>query len=388
MTRLLKMIFSVVCLVAITQADAQQRLVYTLPAADRVTTQKNIEYRKVSDRTLKFDFYRLPASEKAASLPVVIMVNTGFNPPDFKDSIYQAGWAKLIASSGLAAVTYQAHGEGWAEDFDALVSHLREHKASLGIDADTIIVYAASGNVMAGLPLAMDKKRTFIKAAVFYYGVADVNEFRLDMPVLLVRAGLDQPSLNRHLGEFISRAMAANVPLEVINYPGGHHPFEVEDDNDFSREVMARTIEFMHRSVSSGAQQAIRAGLDEAGASAAMLMENWTAAVASYESLVAKQPRNFETHRRLADALFGAKQYARAVEEYEQSYSLGHWRKRDISYPASVACVRVGDVEGALKWIGRLIRTPFDRASLRTDSNFEPLRDNPRFNALIDGKNQ
>jgi hypothetical protein len=372
--------------IQIAKAQQPDRFVYTLPAVSRVAVQKNIEYRKVGDRVLKFDLYRLPLSEKNALVPVVILINSGFGRPDFKDSFHLREWAKLYAAAGLAAISYDAHKEGWAEDFDALIGHLRDHKTALGVDPETVIVQAGSGLVTAGLPLAMDQKRPYIKAAVMYYGIGEVKELRADLPLLMVRVGLDTPALNRRIDQFVAQALAINAPVEVLNYPGGHHPFEDGDDNEFSRQVMARTLEFAQRAVSSAMQQAIRASLAEAQAAGALHAENWPAAVVGYEALVKKDVRNAELHRRFGDALYGAKEYVKAVGAYEQAFSLGSWRKRDISYPAAVAAVRTSDIEGALKWIERLINTPFDRLSLRTDPNFEPLRNQARFNALIDGK--
>ena len=40
-----------------TAAKSQERLVYTLPNVERVAVQKDIEYRKVEGRPLRFDFY-------------------------------------------------------------------------------------------------------------------------------------------------------------------------------------------------------------------------------------------------------------------------------------------------------------------------------------------
>jgi hypothetical protein len=91
--------------------------------------------------------------------------------------------------------------------------------------------------VSAGLPIVEDPQRKAIKAAAIYYGSADVPQVRLDLPVLFVRAGLDQPLSNQIFDRTIAAGMAANAPWTVLNYPGGHHGFDVLDDNDLSREI-------------------------------------------------------------------------------------------------------------------------------------------------------
>ncbi len=342
---------------------------------------KDIEYRKVEGKPLRFDFYRLPPAEKPEALPVVILMN-GFGDPKMKEQNYQQEWARLLAAAGFCGVTFESHQGGIGEDLDLLVAHLREQQAKLRVGADRIVVHASSGHAFYGLPIFMDKKRTYLKGAVIYFGAGEVKEFRADLPILFVRVGLDQPGLNRDIDKLVARALEVSAPVELISYPGGHHPFEFSDDNDLSRAVIAQTIDFMRKAVSPGVQEAIRATSDEAAAGAALMMENWQAAIDGYGKLVAQRSNDFELHRRYGDALFGAKEYARALQAYEQSYALGHWRKRDISYPAAVASVRANDAAGALKWIERLVNTPFDRASLLTDPNFEALRGNAQFRAL------
>lgn len=366
-------------------SQTPERFVYTRPEVARVTVQKNLEYRQVEGQPLRFDFYRLPVTEKPGALPVAIVMN-GFGDPKQKENLYQIEWAKLFAAAGMAGVTFESHRAGVAEDLDALVAYLRTHQDKLGVAADRVVVHASSGHASLGLPIFMDQRRTYLKGVVMNYSGGEVQAWRTDLPVLFVRVGLDQPFVNRSIDQLVARALALSAPVEVISYPGGHHPFEVEDDNDFSRAVMARTLDFMRQVTTPGWHTALRAASAEAAAGAALLREDWTAAVAGFGQLVAQQPKDMERQRRFGDALFGAKDYARALEAYEQAYALGHWRKRDISYPAAVAATRLNDVQAAMKWLERLVKTPFDRKRLLTDTNFAPLQNHAEFRALAEPK--
>ena len=107
------------------------------------------------------------------------------------------------------------------------MERLADHAANLHIDANQVAVHAVSGNVSLAFPLVENPKRTAVKAAVMYYGIGDVSDFRSDLPVLLVRAGLDRPTLNQSIGTFTADALARNVPLTLLNYPAGHHGFEL-----------------------------------------------------------------------------------------------------------------------------------------------------------------
>ena len=66
-------------------------------------------------------------------------------------------------------------------------------------------------------------------------------------PIMLVRAGLDKPGILTGTAEFVQQALEANLPLHLINYPQGHHGFEVIDNNDFSREIIEQAFIFLKK---------------------------------------------------------------------------------------------------------------------------------------------
>ena len=112
----------------------------------------------------------------------------------------------------------------------------------------------------------MNMKRSYLKGAVIYYGAGEVTDFRLDLPTLFARAGLDRPSLNHSIDELYARAVAANAPVTLINFSGGHHGFELRDDNADSLTIVDDTIAFVHRAVDPVHIAVVRAAAAEAGA--------------------------------------------------------------------------------------------------------------------------
>ncbi len=111
---------------------------------------------------------------------------------------------------------------------------MRQHASELNIDPDRIGVYAASGNAFRGLPVIEDQKRNWIKAAAIYYGAADIAQFRPEIPLLWIRAGLDRPQMNRQIDEAVSKAIRQNVTVAVVSkrfnsarsrwiHPGARH---------------------------------------------------------------------------------------------------------------------------------------------------------------------
>ena len=212
-------------------AGAQERhFYYPAPAPSSFTLLADQPYGD-----LRMDVYR--PRDAAAPAPVLILFNT-VSGAERAASVLQGLGRDRRRRRGLVAILPDLRVATLEQDFDALLAHLTANAASLGADRDRIAVYAGSGNVFRGLPLFVDPRRTALKAAVLYYGSADVKTFRGDLPTLFVRAGLDRPPVNRAMTDLITLAQTQNVPVTVVNYPGGHHAFEMFDDEPATRDVI------------------------------------------------------------------------------------------------------------------------------------------------------
>jgi tetratricopeptide (TPR) repeat protein len=263
-----------------------------------------------------------------------------------------------------------------------VLRYLHEHAAELHLDASRIIAWACSSNVTVGLPLVMEAGAKDIRAAVIYYGAAEVRDIRLDLPVMMVRSGLDGSGLNRGIDAFVARAAAANAPLTFLNLGAAHHAFDLRDDNETSRAAIAATLDFMRTQVRPVNQQAIAAGIDEAAAASAVYRGDGAAAVRGYEALAAKKPADAEIHRNYGNALLQAGDYAKALAEYRRALDLGNPNVGWISYSAAVASVKLGDTEGALGYVEKLKNIPPMWRQLNGDPDMAPLKDNPRFRTV------
>jgi hypothetical protein len=67
-------------------------------------------------------------------------------------------------------------------------------------------------------------------------------------PMLIARVGLEErPWLNPTIDRFVADALRMNVDIDLLSHQSGHHAFEVVDDNDRSRDILARTVLFLQR---------------------------------------------------------------------------------------------------------------------------------------------
>ena len=81
--------------------------------------------------------------------------------------------------------------------------------------------------------------------------------------------------------DLITLAQTQNAPVTVVNYPGGHHAFDMFDDEPATRDVIDGTLDFVARSTSPAYQASLRRGIPEATAAAHVAAGEFAAAAAS-----------------------------------------------------------------------------------------------------------
>lgn len=252
----------------------KKTVVLEIPGMDAVTVRRDVTYRETPAGALTLDVYSPPDRESGARRPAVVFVS-GYPDPGFeamlgckfKDMGAYVSWSRLVAASGLVAVTYTNHEP--VADLDAVLAYLQQHAAALGIDENRIGVWACSGNVPNALSVLM--RGVTVRCAALCYGfmldlagatgVADaagrfwfanpsagksVDDLPHELPLFLARAGRDEtPGLNDSLDRFLAAALARNLPVTFVNHPAAPHAFDLLDDSDTSRDVIRQILAFL-----------------------------------------------------------------------------------------------------------------------------------------------
>jgi acetyl esterase/lipase len=187
----------------------------------------------------------------------------------FKEMGSNISWGRLIAASGLVAITYTNREP--AMDIHTLLQYVRQNSAPLGIDENRIGLWASSGNVPLALSVLMQEGSDYLKCAVLCYGFmldqdgfTDVAEaaktwgfvnpcagksvvnLPQGLPLFIARAGQDEiPHLNETLDRFLTKALACNLPVTFTNHPAAPHAFDLFHDSETSREIVRQILAFM-----------------------------------------------------------------------------------------------------------------------------------------------
>lgn len=362
-------------------SNAQEmRFFYPAPASSAYSVTTDVQFGTSASGPLKMDVYR-PSSGGAHPTLIFFNLATGAE----RSNPFYSAWARIAASKGVTAILPDFGSESFVQDYIALHEYLAKQKpGENGIDPNAVALYAGSGNVFRALPIVQDRRSTLIKAAVMYYGSAQVSDFRLDLPLLYVRAGLDRPPVNVAIDRTIAAALSQNAPVTLLNYGAGYHAFEIRNDDEQTRRVIDQTIEFVKLTTAAEYQAALRRGMLAATAAGHITAGRFGEAANAYATLVSASPDNHTLRLAYGEALLSDKQFAAACAELEKLKGRG-LGPRDLGVPAARACMQKGDTDAAIAWL-QSIPARFRPASLATDPVFAAIKDRAEFKALFESR--
>lgn len=253
--------------------NSKQSVVYELPGMEDLLIKKDIKYNEGEEESLHFDICYPSNSDQ--KYPVIIFV-MGYSDETMnkmtgsrlKEINQYISWSKLMAASGVVAVTYETNQP--ERDIGELIKYLQINAESLNIYGNRIGIWACSGNVPTALSVMITKNEHLIQCAVFYYGfMLDWNDsmhvseaskrigfvypnkisfdkISQNIPQLIIRSGSEEnPHINDSIDFYVNYVISKNKPVTCINYPLGSHGFDVLLDNDFTIELIKQTIRFL-----------------------------------------------------------------------------------------------------------------------------------------------
>jgi dipeptidyl aminopeptidase/acylaminoacyl peptidase len=162
------------------QSMARMRVVYSLPGMEEGPVCRDILFKTVGDLTLKMDVYTPGDLVPGSAHPAVILVSGGDASAETlrtREIGLYVSYGQLLAASGFIGIVFDHRGlEGYSqlrevgEDTDDLVTYVRTHAASLGVDPDRLCIWAFSAGPIYGFRTAFRTAPPSIRCAIAYYG--------------------------------------------------------------------------------------------------------------------------------------------------------------------------------------------------------------------------
>ena len=230
-------------------------------------------------REVRADLYAPPGPWPAALRPAVLFVHGDADAERLRGVLdwgQYISWGEAVAARGMVGVTFEhsssEHLRGMRrviEEVDAMLGFLRADGRSLGIDPDRIGLWTCSGGAPFAVVSAL-RASPPVRCLVSYYGFLDLRHLagRVDPavgaeelaeaspaavvariahlpPTLVVKAGLDRPAINDSIDAYVAAVARRQPPIQLLVHTTGHHAFDVLDDDETSRSIIASTIEFL-----------------------------------------------------------------------------------------------------------------------------------------------
>ena len=212
---------------------ATRRVLYEILAMDSVRVRKD-EFPGADGQPLPIEIYE--PIEPAGDCVVAIIEgvpDAGFQKHvgcTFMEMEWTIGMARLIAASGMTAVTHSNRDP--EADAIALIKHLAATHRKVG-------VWSTSGHGPVALVAAAHAACAVLNSPITKGNCPDT-------PLFIIRAGRDEtPGLNAALDTFVATAIADNKPLTLVNYPEAPHSFELSLGTPATGRVLQQGLDFL-----------------------------------------------------------------------------------------------------------------------------------------------
>lgn len=213
-------------------------------------------------RESNLDLYLPAGDEQTAAL---VFVHGGPLPAELRPTprdwpVYR-GYGSAAAARGLVGVTFD-HGfhdydliKEAGEDIAAAVDRVRAHPR---VDTERVALWFFSGGgILMGNWL--NDPPSWLRCVAASYPICptqeEVGEVAISpnqalrsaggLPILLTRAGQEQPDFAEAVDVFVAAAAEAGANLEIIEVPDGQHAFDIADRTDQSRAAVERALDWV-----------------------------------------------------------------------------------------------------------------------------------------------
>lgn len=220
-------------------------IAYAYQDEEFITIKNDIPYCINNGEKQTFDIY-YPKDFKAFHHKIVLFVNGG-GPikRNYKSYPCFTSWGELVAVNNMIGITFNWRS-GKSEDILAMIDYLFAHAKELGIDDNEICMFPLCRAVNNTINCVI--KYPQIRKVVLYYGKISKNTKLVkceNMKFLIALGNLDNMYPASCNDWFLENAGKYNYTAELLVHPQGVHGFDYANDDEYTREIIERTLEFI-----------------------------------------------------------------------------------------------------------------------------------------------
>jgi predicted esterase len=228
-------------------------LSYSVPGAEKVAIRRDLQYRGAENASHLLDVYLPAGNSPKGGHPSAILIHGSVTAKaHYKNTPQMVSWGRLLAASGVGAVTFNWDSPKSA-DVDAAIRYVRDHATGLGLDKRRVCLIAFSGGGSESIRVGLTDTSGTIRGVVSYYGdlrsVIPLLEpvSKTDIPPMLVALGQrDDIVPPSHTTGFVDAAKLKGALVTLLTHESGAHAFDLSQ-NARSREIVKQTVETVAR---------------------------------------------------------------------------------------------------------------------------------------------
>ncbi len=341
-----------------------------------------VTYQRPDGSTGRIHLLRPRSSARnRAALPVVVMA-AATRQGSVTERPQYVTWARALGEAGIATALFESSWGTHEAEIGHVFSALAAKGPDWGLRPDAIGAFAASGNVMGFYDEIADP-HSKVRCAALYYGAPETATPPTGMSMLLVSAGRDAPGLNARIGDFARHSMDAGDDVEWIHYADGHHAFDILDDTDRSRAIIARTVDFFvaeltETTLASPGANRLRKALSH------YAYQEWESAADAYRAHLQDEPEDLLAWHRLGRSEMEVGRFAASAVALTQAAAGGH-QPQTTYYDAACMAALAGDPAQAIGLLESAMRAGYDdRDHMRRDPDLVSLAEEPGFKRLLE----
>ncbi len=220
-------------------------IIYKYHGQEKLTINHDITYCSNDKTEQTFDIY-YPSTFIPYQHKVILFVNGG-GPikQNYKSYPCFTSWGELVALNNIIGITFNWRSSK-SEDIDAMLNYLFSHVKELGIAMDQLCVFPLCRAVNHAINVVL--KYPEIKKMVMYYGKINKNTNLLScagMSFLIALGNLDDKYPVDCNNWFLEKASEYKYQANLLVHPQGVHGFDYINDDEYTREIIEKTVEFI-----------------------------------------------------------------------------------------------------------------------------------------------